>query len=143
MKIPFVYADFNSLESASIGSYDSRIDLVGYGSLMSLSRQKIQLSEGMRLIVYEPNDIEAEGVAHFDWTESDPAGRDGKWYALINKDEINESSQEDLSDESHLCFGCGGDLNELLTTKARNYTEECPVCRTSVMKPLEPPKDAI
>ena len=100
MKLPFVYADFNSLEPSLTGSYDSRIDLVGYGSLKSLSRQKIQISEGMRLIVYEPNDIKAEGIVHFDRTESDPAGRDGKWFVLLNKDEIKDSNQEDAPDKT-------------------------------------------
>ena len=141
---PLIYADFNSLEPYSYGSYDSRVDLVGYGSLRSLARQKIQLSEGMRLIICEPGDLEADGIAHFDQTTTDPAGRSGKWFALLNRDEIRKSTQEDILTDDHPCFECGEDLNKILATKARNYTEKCPICNTSIMKPLEaPPTDAI
>jgi len=136
-----VYADFNSLESCSTGTYDSRVDLTSYGSLKSLSQQKLQVCEGMRINVFEPQDIEVEGIAYFDPNEKDPAGRSGKWYVLLNRDEIQDSIRKEPPIKGHPCFGCGENLDDLLMTRARNYTEKCPLCQTSVMKPLEPPQD--
>ena len=65
MILPRIYADFNSIENSEGGS-TSTLRLTGYGTIRSLSNQKLQLFEGMALVVFEPNDIEADGIAHYD-----------------------------------------------------------------------------
>ena len=139
MDIPFVYADFNSIERYTFGGYDSRVGMTGYGSIASLSTQRIKLREGMDLIVYEPLDIEATGVAHFDLNCSDPAGRIGMWFVLVNNKDIRDSKYSSEAGGTHLCFGCRYDLKEHLDKSGRRYQEKCPRCGTEIMTPLSPP----
>lgn len=136
----FVYADFNGLEEVSIQGFDSRVGLTGYGSLADLARQQIQLVEGVHLVVYEPEDIEADGIAYFDPACADPAGRLGQWYALLNQSGIRESQRSELPSEEHLCSACGRNIYSHLRKVGRHYNEECPYCSVSTMAPLSPPK---
>ena len=139
MAIPVIYADFNSLEASDVGGFDSRVGLTGYGSIASLSTQGIRLTEGMNLIVCEPSDIEAEGIAHFDSCVVDPAGRQGEWFVLVNREEIRDTDRILNSVKEHLCLGCRKDLFTYLNEGSRLYREICPYCGTSIMAPLAPP----
>jgi hypothetical protein len=134
MSAPHVYADFNGVWFIN-GRSAAVLLLTGYGTLASLARQKIRLEEEMKLIFFEPNDIECEGAAHFEMTITDPAGRAGAWVALINWDDVRDCiQQEHVSDYPCIecgndgAFGCGG-----------NYEEHCPTCGASVMTPMLPP----
>jgi hypothetical protein len=141
MPTPRVYADFNSIEYSSIDRSVASIDLTGYGTLASLSNQKLRLFEGMKVLLYEPNDIEVEGVAYFDRAQTDPAGRTGKWFARIHSN-IRDSAHPATEHHDHLCFGCGRSLLPHLKAVGQQYAEFCPHCGTSVMAPLAPPENA-
>lgn len=138
-----MYADFNGLRPYASSEFDSRVSLTGYGSLRSLAAQKLQLVDGMRMIIFEPNDVEADGIASFDSSEVDPAGRRGEWFVLVNENEIRRSNRAEPTDQTHRCFECGADLDEMLKANGRKYTEKCPECSTSIMAPLKPPTNAI
>jgi hypothetical protein len=140
--LPRVYADFNAIEYPADGSLTAEMPLTGYGTLASLSRQGLQLTEGMRLVVYEPSDIECEAVAAFDQRRTDPAGRSGEWIARLNHTHIRDNFTEKDEPNTHPCSGCGEDLNDLSKVQGRSYKENCPACGTSVMAPMAPPKSA-
>ena len=82
MDLPCVYADFNGGEFVDGDPSRYVLALTGYGTLASLARQGIRLVEGMRVLFFEPDDIEAVGILYFDWSRSDPAGRVGESMAL-------------------------------------------------------------
>jgi hypothetical protein len=109
--LPRIYADFNAIEyDDADGAYYARLPLTGYGTLASLSRQRLRLTEGLRLVLYEPNDIECDATAHFEESRVDPAGRLGEWVGLIEKNEFRDSLGDEEFWPEHLCFGCGVDL---------------------------------
>ena len=140
--VPRVYADFNGIEYPNPGGPEAEIVLTGYGTLASLCRQGLRLVEGMKLILYEPNDIECEGVAHFDRARRDPAGRSGEWVVRINHTLTRENVTEKDEPNTHPCSSCGVDLHSLFEGLGRSYTEHCSLCGTSVMAPLAPPESA-
>jgi hypothetical protein len=140
--VPRVYADFNAIEYPSGGGVDAVIALTGYGTLASLARQRLWLREGMKLMLYEPNDIECEGVAHFDKARIDPAGRLGEWVAHVNHTLVKANTTETHEPSTHPCSGCGEDLNAFFRISGRSYSERCPLCNTSVMAPLAHPENA-
>ncbi len=136
MSVPNVYADFNGLLQV-VRKQGSVVwmPITGYGTLRSLARQGLRLSEGMSLILFESSDIQCQAVAHFDPLLKDPAGRMGAWVAILNEDEIEQSVLlEDLS-SAHLCIMCGVPFG----AGASTYTECCSNCGASVMAPLAPP----
>ncbi len=139
--VPHIYADFNAIEYSPDGGPEAEIVLTGYGTLASLARQRLRLTEGMKLVLCELNDIECDGIAHFDRTRIDPAGRLGAWVARIDHTLIRESFTEEDWPKTHPCSGCGADLNTLFKGLARSYTEHCPLCSTSVMAPMAPPEN--
>lgn len=142
MPLPRVYADFNAIEYLGEGSTAAELALTGYGTLASLARQKLQLSEGMAVLLYEPDDIECEAVVHFDSTRKDPAGRVGAWVARIaDHRAIHDSKHSEKPSNEHPCIVCGADLAPQLAG-SRNYAEICIQCGASVMKPMAPPKSA-
>ena len=139
---PRIYADFNAIEYPTDGSSYALLPLTGYGTLASLSRHGLRLTEGQPLILFEPNDIECDATAHFEQTRADPVGTLGEWVALISKNEFrNIVGDEELSLQ-HPCFGCGVDLNNQEPPGWRSYKEVCNVCGTPVMAPLLPPSAA-
>jgi hypothetical protein len=140
--LPRVYADFNAIEYVVAGTGYARLPLTGYGTLASLSRQRLRLTEGRPLILFEPNDIECEATAHFETSRLDPAGRLGEWVALIQKDEFRDSRGDEELSLQHPCFGCGVDLNNQVPPGWRTYKEFCSACGTPVMAPLLPPSAA-
>jgi hypothetical protein len=142
MNIPRVYADFNSIEYQDAAHTSATVGLTGYGTIASLSKLKLQLTEGQQLLLYEPNDIEVEGVAFFDRKRIDPAGRPGEWMARLDPRNIRDAMPTTESPHEHPCFGCGYDLLPHLKAVGQRYIEICPNCGTSVMAPLEPPKAA-
>ncbi len=54
---------------------DTRFDLGCPGSLADLNRHAAQLREGMRVMLYEPDELEAEGMLEFD-------ARSGRWIGI-------------------------------------------------------------
>mgnify|MGYP001371606339 CR=1 FL=1 len=139
---PRIYADFNSIEYLNPDRSLATIGLTGYGTLASLSNQKIRLTEGMLLLLFEPNDIEVEGIAFFDSTKFDPAGRAGEWFARIDARKVRNSSTPEVQCYEHHCFGCGANLASFLKSVGQRYQEFCPHCGTSIMAPLAPPENA-
>jgi len=139
MDVPSVYVDFNGIEYLGSDRAQAVLDLNGYGTLASLARQRVRVAEGMALMLFEPNDLEVAGVAHFDPSRTDPAGRVGAWVARINAQNISASTRSEEPREEHLCFGCGQNLYAHLAAVGRKYKEVCPHCGTSIMEPLAPP----
>ena len=142
MNPPRVYADFNSLEYHDTQRSAASVGLTGYGTLASLSRQHLQLQEGMALLLYEPNDIEVEGVAYFDSAREDPAGRAGEWMARVDPSRFRDCTEPEARAQEHLCFSCGRNIYFHLSQVGQQYKELCPSCGTSVMAPLAPPHNA-
>lgn len=142
MSAPRIYADFNSIEYLNADHSSATVGLTGYGTLASLSKLKLRLTEGMALLLYEPNDIEVQGSAHFDRERKDPAGRSGEWIAFIDPREIKDCAQGEPAHFEHDCFGCGRNLLPHLKAVGQRYSEFCPHCGTSVMAPLASPEDA-
>jgi hypothetical protein len=140
--VPRVYADFNAIEYPVKGGSIAEIPLTGYGTLASLSRQSLRLIEGMKMVLYEPNDIECEGVAHFDRTRTDPAGRHGEWVARINHRLTKDNLTEKDEPKTHPCLDCAIELSTVFKGHERSYTEHCPACGTSVMASMQPPDNA-
>jgi hypothetical protein len=70
MAKPMIYADFNNADPAG------RLRLNCTGTVEDLSRQGIQLREGMQLTLYD-EELEADGEAHF-------SSEDQIWVASIN-----------------------------------------------------------
>lgn len=139
MNPPRIYADFNAIEYLDGSRVEARMSITGYGSLASLSKQKIRLSEGLRLTLFEPGDVEVTGVAHFDPARRDPAGRAGEWVVQFRASEIRDSACGSELTREHLCFSCGENMYTHLDKVGRRYVESCPRCGTSVMEPLGPP----
>jgi len=136
--LPCVYADFNGGEFVGGNPMDYVLRLTGYGTLASLARQGIRLVEGMRILFFEPNDIEAIGVVFFDRTRRDPAGREGEWVARIES-EVRDTSLGEMDSRAHPCFRCRQDLRPHLSIVGQQYRESCPSCSASVMAPMAPP----
>lgn len=138
---PRIYADFNAIERDPRGAQLADVSITGYGTLASLAEQRLRISEGMRVILFEPEDIECEGVAHFDETRTDPAGRVGEWVVRVDAQAIRSCTSGSLP-KSHPCFGCGINLLPHLETVGQRFIECCPSCGTSIMAPLAPPESA-
>ena len=138
MHLPKVYADFNAIEYLAEAHSTATIALTGYGTLASLAKQKLRLAEGMKVLVFEPNDIECEAIVHFDLSRRDPAGRAGEWVARIEHKNIRSSVEQGQPGFDFPCIVCGRVFGET----ARNYREVCAGCGASVMEPLAPPTNA-
>jgi hypothetical protein len=138
MRLPQVYADFNAIEHGASDKDLAAIPLTGYGTLSSLAAQGLRLSEGMRVLIYEPEDIECEALIHFDPSRTDPAGRSGEWVALVRPAEIRASALATEPPGVFPCLSCG----RLFTQEERNYREVCSGCGLSVMQPMAPPLSA-
>ena len=136
MHLPKVYADFNAIEYLTEEHLTATISLTGYGTLSSLASQKLRLREGMKVLVYEPNDIECEATVHFDECRQDPAGRTGEWIAQIEPKDIRDSLEQEQPELNFPCIVC----SSVFTQTVRNYRETCTGCGASVMEPLAPPK---
>lgn len=137
MPLVCVYADFNAIEYVE-GSSLAEMPLTGYGTLASLAQQRVRLVEGMRMLLYEPNDIECEVQVHFDTARHDPAGRLGAWIARFDHSTIRSTSLDDFSFTSHPCIVCGTDFRNA-ASEVGDYTECCAHCGASVMLPLAKP----
>ncbi len=134
-----VYADFNAIEHHEATPEYSLLPLTGYGTLASLSKQKIRLTEGQELVLFEPNDVECDATVNYDKDRAGPAGIVGEWVAKIQKKSFRDCfGDEDLRLE-HPCFGCGLDLETHQPNHWRSYFEVCAKCGTPVMAPLAPP----
>jgi hypothetical protein len=142
MPLPSVYADFNAIEYLDNERRQAEMALTGYGTLSSLARQKLQLQEGMALLLFEPNDIECEVTVHFDSERRDPAGRLGEWVARFDPRTIKDSVQPVEVSATHPCIACGQDFLAQQHAPPRNYTECCSHCGASVMAPMAAPRRA-
>lgn len=137
MPLISVYADFNAIEYQP-GSSQADMPLTGYGTLCSLAQKRLSLVEGMRLLLYEPNDIECEVEVYFDFGRTDPSGRLGEWVARFDPSTIRPTLLTEFSCRCHPCIVCGTDFLKT-PRKTRDYTERCEHCGTSVMAPLATP----
>lgn len=142
MPLPRIYADFNAIEYFDNERSVAEMALTGYGTLGSLARQGLRLTEGMALLLYEPNDIECEAVAHFRGSLRDPAGRMGAWVARLDPRNIKDCVQPEELSKQHPCMVCGKDFLAQEPPRTRNYTENCTGCGASVMEPMAPPENA-
>jgi hypothetical protein len=139
-KTPRVYADFNCIEySQDLENLDS-LKITGYGTLASLSRQKIQLKEGMELTLVTPNDIECEAIVKFNENVPCPSGATGAWVAYFNHNNIRKCVGVESEEFSHPCFNCGEDLESHFKLFGRLYAEHCPLCGVSIMAPMAKPE---
>lgn len=139
---PRIYADFNAIAYRQDGSSLADIPITGYGTLASLSNQRLRLAEGLEVVIFEPRDIECDGAAHFDLARTDPAGRQGEWVVVIDHSQTRDCAPDQPELSEHLCFGCRLNLKSHFKDIGRSYTEICPACGTSVMAPLAPPANA-
>ena len=138
--LPRVYADFNAIEYLDEGRTKAEMPLTGYGTLASLARQRLRLQEGMSLLLYEPDDIQCEAVAHYDPERKDPAGRIGEWVARFDPSRIRTSEENEAVLNGHPCVVCGQDFLAQTPVRAKSYRETCTTCGAHVMEPLAPPK---
>ena len=139
---PRIYADFNAIEYPADGTCYALLPLTGYGTLASLSKLRLRLTEGQALVLFEPNDIECDAAAHFDEARLDPVGTLGEWVALIPKNEFRPAVGDEELSPQHPCSGCGVDLSRQVPLGWRTYKEACNACGTLVMAPLLPPSAA-
>ena len=138
-----VYADFTAIEYEGEGSTRAHVALTGYGTLASLAKQRLRLVEGMPLLLFEPNDIECEAIAHFDLSRKDPAGRPGEWVGLIaDHRNIRDCTRGAESSREHPCIACGSNFAAQSFSAGRNYTERCTNCGASIMEPMAAPHRA-
>jgi len=140
MSPPRIYADFNAIEYLDDERSMAQMALTGYGTLGSLARQGLRLTEGMALLLYEPNDIECEALAHFQSSRRDPAGRMGAWVARLDPRNIRACAHPGESSRQHPCIVCGQDFMAQESARARDYTESCTACGASIMEPMAPGK---
>jgi hypothetical protein len=138
MPLHKVYADFNAIEYRADEPAIATVALTGYGTLASLATQKLRLSEGMSVLIFEPNDVECEATVHFDLSRLDPAGRMGEWVARVVHRNIRSSTEPGSAGAELPCLVCGATF----PSQPRNYRETCATCGASVMEPLAPPKNA-
>ncbi len=134
-----IYADFNGVRCFDDVSYEY-IDLCGYGTLSSLSYYKIKLEAGLKITFFEPGDIEVDAIVKFIPNETDKYNHLGKWFGKYEVGTIRNSKTKRVYQCPHLCFKCRYNLEEYLNREGRQYNESCPVCNTSIMYPLLPPK---
>jgi hypothetical protein len=142
MPLPRIYADFNAIEYPAEEPSVAELPLTGYGTLSSLARQNLRLKEGMRVLIFEPNDIECEATVHFDTSRQDPAGRTGEWVARIEHRSIRSSAEPEEAGMDFPCIVCGSKFESASSVGTRNYQEKCARCGASVMEPLAPPHHA-
>ncbi|BAY81337.1 hypothetical protein NIES267_08130 [Calothrix parasitica NIES-267] len=76
MKISRVFADFHNADT------EGRLRLNCTGTIEDLSRQKIRLLDGLRLVLYS-EDLEADGIIQY-------SNEENVWVAVIDWDEIRE-----------------------------------------------------
>jgi len=95
MANPRVYADFQNLDNFN------RLRLTCTGTLEDLSRQRLQLQEGLVLTVYmddagddgRPDELRAEGTVQFNNEES-------CWVAAVDWSALRHASEEAAIDPS-------------------------------------------
>jgi ribosomal protein L37AE/L43A len=142
MPPPRVYADFNAIEYTPDKPF-AEMPLTGFGTLASLARQRLRLFEGMRLILFESNDIECEATAHFDRSRIDPAGRQGEWIARFDHRLIRDLPNiGETLPKQHPCIVCGQPFYGQERGRGRTYTDRCSNCGASVMEPMLAPNAA-
>jgi hypothetical protein len=137
MPLPRIYADFNAIEYPP-GEAFAEMPLTGFGTLASLAMQRIRLSEGMALVLFEPSDIECEATVHFDSSRVDPAGRRGEWTARFDHRLVRDAAEKgESAPKEHPCIVCGNSF--FGQERSRTYSAACGNCGASVMEPMLPP----
>lgn len=89
MAAPKIYADFHNLDDSN------QVRLTCAGTLADLSRQGIELREGLRLTLYmddaddggQPDELPAEGIAHY-------CPQEHVWVASVDWDTVRHASEE-------------------------------------------------
>jgi hypothetical protein len=129
MSIPRIFADFNGLT-------DNEVGLEYFGSLRDLSRLRLRLSEGMKLVVYDPSDgdevMEMEGMAAY---------RHGRWGAVLDASSFRRVPNQSVSEPpfDFPCFHCGKDIYGWLCESKLQEDTACPECRGLVKEALRKP----
>lgn len=77
MSIPHVTADFNNADALG------RVRLNTIGSIESLARSGLKLTDGLAIRVHDGDELEADGVARF-------SSEEGIWVAVIDWDAIRQ-----------------------------------------------------
>jgi hypothetical protein len=80
MALPPVFADFNNADARG------RLRLSTVGSLESLARSGLKLTDGLAIRVHDDDELEADGVATFSTEE-------GIWVATIDWNAIRQIGQ--------------------------------------------------
>jgi hypothetical protein len=135
MKKPLIFSDFNGLDRV-----EGYISLEYHGSVCDLSNQKVKLSQGLPLTVYDPSDenevMEFDGVAEY-------LDKHNSWYLKYKKESFRRLLKSDAHKGSGLlnCFHCGEHVSTKtwITKNGYNLTLRCNTCGKYVLESILPP----
>lgn len=133
-----IYADFNGVEACTSGSNMLCLDLTGYGTLASLSLNKLKLKEGQTLDFSDTEGLSVSGEIYFD--KDQVSGNCSGWFAKFQRGDISEGEPLDHDYDTHTCFTCRNNIKPYLDSVGRQFKENCPFCDTSVMITLSNPR---
>jgi len=135
----YIYADFNGCIGLPDDEGYTYMEITGFGTIKSLNTLQIKLKEGMRLIFYDPEDIEVEAEVYFDRTTPSIISSEGRWLAKFKDKDIKSCNKVEDWNAPHPCFHCREDFNPHLKKLGSNYHTNCPNCGTSVAYALSEP----
>ena len=130
-----VYADFNGIIRLEHDSDFEYLDVCGRGTIKDLNSQKIALSEGLALTLFEPEDIQVKAIMHFFPSVKDKNCPDGKWLGKYKPEDVIDSKIQN-NDAKLVCFKCDYSFPE---NKGFNFQMQCPKCSTRITYALLPP----
>ena len=84
-----IYADFNGIEPYEQDSRYSLLNLTSYGTLASLSENKIRFNEGMELTFFDPEGLIAKGTIIY--VKERVSHNCSGWFAKVANDGIFDS----------------------------------------------------
>ena len=133
-----VYADFNGLQDSVLTNGRLALYLHYFGSLRDLSRQKTQLSDGLKLDVYSDSDVdedlEATGVVHFDQMSN-------QWFVEFEEKDIRYVERPpEPSGAKFPCWNCSVDLDNQIQREGLDYGDTCASCGSEIHAVLNPPE---
>lgn len=132
-----IYADFNGIEQRLLGTMDVAVDMTSYGTLASLSLNKLILRVGQILQLSDEDGLTVEAEVFFD--KKRMATNCSGWFAAFTSAKVITRQEMAINFSGHICFSCRRDITWHLDQVGRQYHENCPYCATPVMVPLFPP----
>lgn len=96
--LPRIYHDFNNLDVGSDESI-SRASLVCFGTRKDLEEKNIELADGMRVILYQEDDVDSDGNPGFLEVEATIIEEDGgRYYSgeFVHSDLMYRSERKDI-----------------------------------------------